>query len=75
MKKVLLGLVIAVMMTGSGHSRLLDQDLCRYLLINADNHIRLAKYWDETENDEFNMEGQSMIEAERFANTFTAFCD
>ena len=46
MKKVLCGLVIAVMMTGSGYANL-DKDECSYLKQRSENYIFNAKIsWD-----------------------------
>mgnify|MGYP001433499328 CR=1 FL=1 len=51
MKKVLLGLVIAVMMTSSGYADL-DRDECKYLQINAEFNVRNAINFNKSSKKE-----------------------
>lgn len=52
MKKVLIGLVIALMMTGCGSEREISKKKCEYLLSTADtyvyNNIEVANLYAET---------------------------
>lgn len=84
MKKVLCGLVIAVMMTGSGYANL-DNDKCSYLKERAKNYIIVANSFNDwaneaiNENDLFNKFSDGEIEAIKkahyFAVTWSALCD
>ena len=51
MKKVLIGLVIAVMMTGGVYADL-DRDECKYLQINAEFNVRNAISFNKSSKKE-----------------------
>ena len=54
MKKVLCGLVIALMMTGSGYSReISEKEKCDYLFKNINTNIRVAIQVDDAEERAF----------------------
>jgi hypothetical protein len=54
MKKLLCGLVIALMMTGSGYSReISEKEKCDYLLKNINLNIETAILVDDAEEREF----------------------
>ena len=86
MKKVLIGLVIAVMMTGSGYANL-DQDHCFYLKNSAEGAIMQGKSSYEKYEDAWVNGDISAIEkneqremsyikrAHYYAVTWSALCD
>tara|TARA_B100000214_G_scaffold26507_1_gene17376 strand:- start:204 stop:482 length:279 start_codon:yes stop_codon:yes gene_type:complete len=51
MKKVLCGLVIALMMTGDVYAEL-DRDECKYLKINAEFNVNIAINFNESSKKE-----------------------
>ena len=91
MKKVLLGLVIAVMMTGNGHSTEASKDVCNWLKEKAVNLSFFAyaqdrtadKLMNEPKNEmndysfKLNREGQlaRVKDAHYYAVTWSALCD
>ena len=74
MKKVLLGLVIAVMMTGSGYSREISSEKCDYLLLSADGHIHGAMNSYRSIDQQEVME-KNITLANKYAETWSALCD
>lgn len=61
MKKVLCGLVIALMMTGSGYADL-DRDLCKYLKNEAEKNVLIGQIFSlavDKEADRLAMEGSN----------------
>ena len=84
MKKVLLGLVIAVMMTGSGYANL-DNDKCSYLNKRAKDYINVANSHNDwakeaiNDNDLYGTfsdeEMKAIKKAHYFAVTWSALCD
>ena len=73
MKKVLLGLVIAVMMTGSGYAKNIPNDHCDWLLNFAKYNVDLAKF--NAEENDYEWQEKHMIKAEQYAVTWSALCD
>ena len=47
MKKVLCGLVIALMMTGSGYTQISSKENCDYLMDNATTHFVMSQIAEE----------------------------
>jgi hypothetical protein len=87
MNKVLCGLVIALMMTGSGYADL-SRDECNYLKNSAEMHISSAIILDKEVSEIVNGKGSEadiktihkyeLIEIKRahyFAVTWSALCD
>ena len=61
MKKVLCGLVIALMMTGSGYANL-DRDQCKYLINEAEKSVLIGQIFSlavDKEADRLAMEGSN----------------
>ena len=84
MKKVLCGLVIALMMTGSGYANL-DKDKCSYLNKRAKDYINVANSSDDWGREVINDtdlsgkfldgETEAIKKAHYFAVTWSALCD
>ena len=87
MKKILLGLVIAVMMTGSGYAREFSDDMCKFLEANAvanvytahilyNKTIKLGEEGNKKEGAETFLEVQKYIKQAHYpAVTWSAWCD
>ena len=85
MKKVLIGLVIAVMMTGSGYSKELPNEQCDFLLKNVQGLIPYLeeniyelydyKYGDSDKPELRETAFRQIQEAHYYATTWSALCD
>ena len=76
MKKILLGLVIAVMMTGSGFAQSIEQlNNCVYLKYNADNLVTKAYNGYSVDPEVDKNELELIKKAHYFAVTWSALCD
>tara|TARA_B100001287_G_C22625276_1_gene502188 strand:- start:1014 stop:1274 length:261 start_codon:yes stop_codon:yes gene_type:complete len=86
MKKILLGLVIVLMMTGSGYADL-DRDECKYLKTSAEAFVTIGKILDdrltEAVNEKKNIDYAPVTKevldniknAHYYAVTYSALCD
>ena len=73
MKKVLCGLVLTLMMTGSVYSGDIDYTSCRYLKSASEFHISMAATGGGFGITEY--EKKHIKDAHYFAVTWSAFCD
>ena len=74
MKRVFCGLVIAVMMTGSGYAKEISKEKCDYLLLSADGHIHGAMNSYRSIDQQEVME-KNITLANKYAETWSALCD
>jgi hypothetical protein len=76
MKKVLLGLVIAVMMTGSGYAKKSISDVdCTYIIQEAAFWVSQARINHEMGFRESSEDVSDIKRAHYFAVTWSALCD